>query len=221
VALLVAVALAAAVPAVQAAIPESQRRMLALGAMLGDDRTEVIAWATSGSVSLLRVDGVKDERKPQGWIGDYDVLERRSLTIAQIDQLRRLLLDPGTYSGTDIRRPERPTGYGQGSGKLCGGFRPAVAITLTDDEARTLDVLVCFACDEIRLVPVITEADRTNSMKPADPLAAKQAAVRSKPPVTRDLSGRAVLQLLNDSLKHFPKEAALQWQRERRTKRDR
>lgn len=126
---------------------------LALGAFLGKDRLETLAWPESGELIRLHVRPFDGERKTNGKHLGYDVLGRESLNEDLLQRIGQIVLKPGAYDSMAIRRPVRPDGYGRGSGRLCGGFRPAIAVRFVDSERRVQDVLICFSCDEIEFVP--------------------------------------------------------------------
>jgi hypothetical protein len=132
--------------------PGSGHAHLALGAFLGTDRLETIAWPESGEIIRLQVRPL-DQGKTSGKHFGYDVLGRESLSGVLLRKISQLVLKPGTYVSMAIRRPVRPDGYGRGSGRLCGEFHPAIGVRFVDAERRAQDILICFSCDEIEFMP--------------------------------------------------------------------
>lgn len=194
-----------------APIPARERDVLSLGATLGDARLELLTWPKSAEAKRLRVLGSNDQRPAKGAIGGYEVLEEQALTPAQLNEFGAVLLDPGTYLSRGIREPTPPSPIRQGSGRLCGGFRPVLALRLRDVEDRIEDVFLCFGCDEVELSPVFKAPDEHTPAPPRRPLEpAPKDAVR------RYLSPTGARRLLDLSLALYPQDEALSWQKQRR-----
>jgi hypothetical protein len=193
-------------------VPEQQRRLMALGATLGDARLEVLAWSTSGDTKRLRVLGF-DEGTAKGKIGGYVVIDDKALSPQDIEAIRAILLDPSTYEHADIRRPVPPSkdGLRYGVGKGCGGFRPFLAVSLTDAEGRSGDVFVCLTCNEVEFRPVATSGRARRDTEVRKPLGPPP-----KGAVRKYLSKDGALRLAEFALALYPDDEAIAWERDKR-----
>src|SRR5262245_15542575 len=140
-----------------AAPSEQEQRLLHLGSALGAQRLEILAWPQGGDAFRLRptpADPPDRARPAKGRFREYDVLDAKRLTEAQVALLAGTLLDTEVFESLAIRKPARPGGGGRGAGKMCGGLRPIIGIQFKDVEDRQLDVLLCFACNEVAFASV-------------------------------------------------------------------
>lgn len=207
-------ALAPSLQAVAAdGIPEERRHLMAIGASLGDARLEVLAWSSAGETKRLRVIGL-DEGTAKGKLGGYVVIDDKALNRAQINTLRQILLDPAAYEHPDIRRPvSQEEGIGYVAGRLCGGFRPFLAVRLTDAEGRFEDVFICLTCDEVEFAPVTTPANDHRDAEDRRPLGPPP-----KGAVRKYLSSIGALRLAEFASDLYPRDKAIAWQRDKRRK---
>lgn len=183
---------------------ERDQRLLDLGSSLGSERLEILTWPQGGEVSRLRAkpaDPSDRDRTAIAKFREHDVLEGKPLTDLQVKNLANALLDTEVFEGLGIRRPVRPSRYGTGAGKMCGGFRPIIGLKFKDVENRTLEVLLCFSCSEMAFGSVAAK-----SGTPSDRLS------------HFGISPRGSARLLRYLSEVFPDDKVIKWLRNDREK---
>lgn len=108
--------------------PYPSYRAVVLGTELGSERVSLIHHATGGEILRFRVRGSDDALPTLLRIGNDDVVERKTMSTADVKRLRDIILDPTTYVDLESREPLRD-GEGRSSITL-GGSSNRVAIRL-------------------------------------------------------------------------------------------
>ena len=141
-----------------------EQKLLDLGSGLGSERLEILTWPARAELHRLKVAPFEKDRQAIGAFRGREVLATRTLPGREMRLLADAFLDVGSYASLGIRKPVRPGPVGYGAARLCGGFRPIVGLHLTDVEDRSLDILLCFSCDEMAFAAVETDqAPRTDA----------------------------------------------------------
>jgi hypothetical protein len=212
--ILVAVVLAAASAELQGperpAIPAPLQESLAFGASLGAKRLSVLTWPSKAVIRRLRVLDIEPESREIGKLNGYQVTAEQGLSSQRVTEAAGIMLDSRNYH-VGVSKPERPSQYGRGGGKLCGGFRPAFAISFTDVAEDSVHVLVCLSCDDVQIDLALAHEPRDLRSDPPRPL-----AIPDKGVVRLSLTPAGREALLKLALDAFPTDAMLSKQPLRR-----
>jgi hypothetical protein len=158
------------------AIPPPLQESLAFGASMGERRISVLTWPADATIRRLRVLDLEPESQEIGKLSGYQVTAEQRLSSIQVIQAAAILLDSHNY-WVAIRKPQRPSQFGRGAGTLCGGFRPAFAISFTDVAEDTVHAFVCLTCDEIQIDLALAREPRDFRPDPPKPLATPDKGV--------------------------------------------
>ena len=185
------------------AIPNPLQETLAFGAGLGARRLSVLTWPADATIRRLRVLDLEPESQEIGKLSGYQVTAEQRLSPMQVFQAASILLDYRNYD-VAVRKPERPSQYGRGAGNLCGGFRPAFAVSFTDVAENTVHAFVCLTCDEVQIDLLLAREPRDFRPDPPKPLATPDKGV-----VRFGLTPAGREALLRLALNAFPTDALL------------
>jgi len=183
----------------RSAIPPEQQRNLGLGARLGLERLRVVTWPVTATARRLRVLKTEPGTSEIGRVSGYQVTAEKSLSSDQALHAASALLDPSSYEEVAVAKPEPPSPIGHGSGLLCGGFRPALALSFTDVAGDTVHALVGFSCYQVEFDLSRASEHRDLRPDPPDPSKAPHKGI-----VRLDLSKTGKAALLKLALDAFP-----------------